>query len=79
MKSYTRGLAVLRKFIGQPVEIDGVGERIILNNELERSIRKLVADIELIAQEPMRRKARPGKLLTEPLEVKVGYREKISG
>lgn len=74
LKSYTRGLAALRKFLGQPIETDIGGKRVILNNEIERAISRLLANVELKPEEPTKQKARTGKPLAEPLAIAVSYK-----
>jgi len=74
LKSYTRGLAALRKFLGQLIEAEVEGRSVILTNECERSISRLLAGIELKSEEPTRQRARVDKPLPEPLVVSVSYK-----
>lgn len=74
LKSYARGLAALRKFLGQPIEAEVSGRRIILTNECERSVSRLLSGVELKPDEPSRQRARAGKPLPEPLVVSVSYK-----
>jgi len=79
LKSHLRGMAAIRKFLGLPVEAVFQGRNILLNNEIERSVRDLLGGVEIAAQSPNRRKVRVGQPLSAPLVVQASYQDNPLG
>jgi hypothetical protein len=73
INSYVRGLAAVRKFLGQPIDADVNGRRVIINSELERDAGRLLRLIQLSPLSKTRIKARPGKSVNESLSIQVEY------
>ena len=73
LKSHLRGMAAIRRFLGLPVETVFQGRNILLSNEIERSVRDLLAGVDIAVQPPDRRKVRVGQPLVAPLVVQASY------
>jgi hypothetical protein len=73
INSYVRGLAAVRKFLGQPIDADVSGRRVVINSELERDVGRLLRGVVLSPLSKTRIKARSGKPVNELLSIKVEH------
>jgi len=73
LKSYAKGLIALRKFLGQPVEVTVGGKNVLLNNEIERAMSRVIGAIDLVAEGDTRLKARVGKTMNQDLSVRLSH------